>query len=100
MITYGGDPVSIAVQHLAKRHGAKVVFWLHNFAYPGREPFAAADRVIVGSEFSKRYYCEKLGLDCHVLPYIVHWKEAECRAEWEFKCRSGRTRLETCPSGT
>ena len=47
VITYGGDPVSIAVQHLAKRHPAKVVFWLHNFAYPGREPFAAADRVIV-----------------------------------------------------
>ncbi len=90
VITYGGDPVSIAVQHLAKRHGAKVVFWLHNFAYPGREPFAAADRVIVGSEFSKRYYCEKLGLDCHVLPYIVHWKEANVVGSGKWQVGSGR----------
>ena len=36
VVTYGGDPVSIAVQQLAKRQGAKVVFWLHNFGYSDR----------------------------------------------------------------
>jgi glycosyltransferase involved in cell wall biosynthesis len=77
VVTYGGDPVSIAVQQLAKRCGAKIAFWLHNFAYGDRAAFALADHVIVGGEFSRCYYREKLGLDCHVLPYIVHWKEAD-----------------------
>ena len=81
VLTYGGDPVSIAVQRLAKRHGAKVVFWLHNFAYTDRAAFAAADHVVVHAEFTRRYYREKLGLNCYRLPYIVHWKEAEQRSE-------------------
>jgi glycosyltransferase involved in cell wall biosynthesis len=80
VVTYGGDPVSIAVQHLAKRHGAKIVFWLHNFSYHDRAAFAAADYIIVPSEFSRRYYREKLGLECSVLPNIVHWAEAEVGA--------------------
>ena len=69
------------MQRLAKRHGAKVVFWLHNFAYTDRAVFAAADYVVVHAEFTQRYYREKLGLNCHRLPYIVHWKEAEQRSE-------------------
>ena len=77
VVTYGGDPVSIAVQRLAKRHGAKVVFWLHNFGYADRAALDAADAVIVPSEFSRRYYQEKLGLHCQVLPNVVHWNEAD-----------------------
>ena len=81
VLTYGGDPVSIAVQRLAKRHRAKVVFWLHNFAYTDRAAFAAADHVVVHAEFTRQYYREKLGLNCYRLPYIVHWAEAEQRSE-------------------
>ena len=77
VITYGGDPVSIAVQRLAKRHGAIVVFWLRNFSYRARAPFEAVDCVIVPSEFSRRYYREKLGLNCNVLPSIVQWRGGE-----------------------
>ena len=77
VVTYGGDPASIAVQRLAKRHGAKIVFWLHNFSYTDRAAFALVDYIVVPSEFSKRYYREKLGLDCRVLPNIVHWEEAK-----------------------
>jgi hypothetical protein len=55
VVTYGGDPVSIAVQRLAKRHGAIVVFWLRNFSYHARAPFEAVDCIIVPSEFSRRY---------------------------------------------
>ena len=77
VITYGGDPVSIAVQELAKWHGATVVFWLHNFGYFDRTLYSlAADYVVVHAEFTQRYYRETLGLNCHRLPYIVHWKEA------------------------
>ena len=36
VVTYGGDPVSIAVERLAKRLGIPIVFWLHNFAYGDR----------------------------------------------------------------
>ncbi len=56
-----------------------LVFWLHNFAYGNRTAFEAVDYVIVPSEFSRRYYREKLGLECHVLPNIVHWEEAEVK---------------------
>ena len=69
------------MQQLAKRHGAKVVFWLHNFAYHDRAAFALVDYIVVPSEFSRRYYREKLGLECNVLPNIVHWEEAEQRSE-------------------
>ena len=58
-----------------------LVFWLHNFAYHDRAAFALVDYVVVPSEFSRRYYREKLGLECSVLPNVVHWAEAEQRSE-------------------
>ena len=95
VLTYGGDPVSIAVQRLAKRHRAKVVFWLHNFAYTDQAAFAAADYVVVHAEFTRRYYREKLGLNCYRLPYIVHWKEAEQRSEVGSRSSAAGFRAET-----
>jgi glycosyltransferase involved in cell wall biosynthesis len=77
VVTYGGDRVSLAVQRLAKQSGAKVIFWLHNFAYADRTAFAFAGQVIVPSEFSRAFYRERLGLECHVLPNLVHWQEAQ-----------------------
>ena len=79
--TYGGDPVALVVRQMAKRQGAKVVFWLYNFAYSDRAAFALVDYVLVPSEFSRTYYRERLGLECQVLPIIVHWQEAEQRSE-------------------
>ncbi len=98
VVTYGGNPVSIAVQRLVKgmrvspslpaplpaAEGSPVlVFWLRNFSYHHRKPFELVDYVIVPSEFSKRYYREKLGLQCNVLPSVVQWKGAECRAGFQ-----------------
>jgi glycosyltransferase involved in cell wall biosynthesis len=77
VVTYGGDPVSLAVQRLAKKSGAKLVFWLHNFAYADRRAFELVDHVIVPSEFSRAYCRERLGLECRVLPNVVHWDQAE-----------------------
>jgi hypothetical protein len=79
VVTYGGDAVCIAAQQLAKRLGITVVFWLHNFSYGNRTAFEAVDCVIVPSQFSRQYYQKTLGLDCHVLPNIVHWDEAEVK---------------------
>jgi len=93
VITYGGDPVSIAVQRVAKRHGAIVVFWLRNFSYHNRAPFEAVDCVIVPSEFSKRYYWEKLGLECNVLPSIVQWR-GEAEGTKEVRGQKSEVRME------
>jgi glycosyltransferase involved in cell wall biosynthesis len=77
--TYGGDPVSLVVQRLAKQRRIPVVFALHNFSYTELSAFDAVDCITVPSEFSRRFYRERLGLDCHVLPNIVNWEAAEVR---------------------
>ena len=69
--TYGGDPVSLVVQQMAKERGISIVFWLHNFSYSDLAAFRYADRVVVPTEFAQRYYREKLGLECEVLPLVV-----------------------------
>jgi glycosyltransferase involved in cell wall biosynthesis len=75
--TYGGDPVAVAVQRLAKRLKIPVLFTLYNFAYGDRTAFEAVDCVAVPCEFSRRYYLERLGLACQVLPVVVNWKAAQ-----------------------
>ena len=69
--TYGGDPVSLAVQRLAKHFGIPILFALHNFFYRHLEPFRLADRVIVPTEFARKFYTETLGLACQLLPLVV-----------------------------
>ncbi len=69
--TFGGDEVAIAVQVLAKRLGIAVLFGLHNFCYQNVDPFRLVDRVIVPTEYARRHYREKLGLECQVLPLVV-----------------------------
>jgi glycosyltransferase involved in cell wall biosynthesis len=69
--TYGGDPVSIALQHLVKQLGIPILFALHNLSYFDAEPFRLADRVVVPTEFARRHYRDALGLECDVLPLVV-----------------------------
>jgi glycosyltransferase involved in cell wall biosynthesis len=92
VVTYGGDGVALAAQRLVKRLGIPIVFELHNFAYANRSAFEAVDYVTVPSEFSRRYYREKLGLDCHVLPNIVNWKAAEVGGERRLKTEKCKTK--------
>jgi glycosyltransferase involved in cell wall biosynthesis len=77
LLTYGGDAVARVIIELGKRHGLVVVFGLHNFAYHDPELFRNVDRVIVPSEFSRRWYRERLGLRCEVLPYVIDWNRVE-----------------------
>ena len=69
--TYGGDPAAIAVQRLAKHFGIPILFALHNLSYREIEPFRLVDRVVVPTEFARRYYWDKLGLACEVLPLVL-----------------------------
>ena len=74
MITYGGDPISQGMIALAGRRGIPVAFSIHNFAYTNPRPFASVDRCIVPSEFARRHYRDRVGLECDVLPYPVNWE--------------------------
>jgi hypothetical protein len=82
-LTYGGDPVARAMIRVARNcrerrvesrepeGRSKIVFGLHNFAYNDTELFRDVDAVVVPSEFARAWYQERLGIECHVLPYVV-----------------------------
>ncbi len=69
--TYGGDPVSLAVQKLVKGLDIPILFGLHNFAYRDAQAFQMADYVVVPTEFCRQFYWETLGLASLKLPLVV-----------------------------
>jgi glycosyltransferase involved in cell wall biosynthesis len=69
LLTYGGHPANLALMARARRRGVSVVFHLHNFGYDDRRAFADASAVLVPSEYSRRFYAAKLGLECTAIPY-------------------------------
>ena len=50
-----------------------MVFALHNFAYTQSPLFSHVDYCLVASEFARRHYRDRVGLDCHALSYPVDW---------------------------
>jgi glycosyltransferase involved in cell wall biosynthesis len=79
--TYGGDPVSRAIHRLAKKLDIPIVFYLHNFAYLSPDPFRLMDYVLVPSQFARRFYWEKIGLACQVLPLVLNTERTQV-TEW------------------
>ncbi|MGO9108439.1 MAG: glycosyltransferase [Thermoguttaceae bacterium] len=69
--TYGGDPVSFAVQQLVKRLDIPILFALHNFAYRDARVFQMADYVTVPTDFCRQYYWDAIGLASLKLPLVV-----------------------------
>ncbi len=67
VLTYGGDPATRNALRLAKAAGAKVAFWLHNFAYTAADAFRDCDAVVVPSAFSHDRYRSTLGIEPVVL---------------------------------
>lgn len=82
VMTYGGDPVSLAMIEEVKRRDIPVVFTLHNFLYTCTEPFRLADYATVPSEFCRQHYWDKLKVACHRLPNVVDWHRAEV-TDWQ-----------------
>ena len=72
MLTYGGHPVSMELMARAQRRGIAVVFHLHNFAYDNISAFRFTDAVIVPTEYCRRHYARKLGLEATLIPYPFH----------------------------
>ncbi len=68
--TYGGYWAASLAATLAKERGARRVFMLHNFSYENRELFERFDRVVVPSQFARRFYFDRLGVRCDVVPPI------------------------------
>jgi glycosyltransferase involved in cell wall biosynthesis len=63
LLTYGGHPVSRTLMLKARALGTKVVFHLHNFGYNDRRAFEDVDALIFPSEYSRRLYARRVGLD-------------------------------------
>ncbi len=72
LVGYGGSPIALETFAGARSRGIATVFTLHNFHYAGLVPFANVDTLIVPSRFASDYYHEALGLDCTVLPNLIH----------------------------
>jgi len=68
LLTYGGHPVCLELMRRARARGAAVVFHLHNFAYNNPIGFADVSAVIFPSEYSRRLYGRRIGLDGTVIP--------------------------------
>src|SRR5262249_48102842 len=78
VLTYGGDPASRGVAAVARKAGAKVAFWLHNFAYTDTRVFAGCDAVVVPSAFSRNHYQKLLGIACVALPPVIDVTRIMC----------------------
>ena len=68
LLTYGGHPASLALMQRARSMGIAVVFHLHNFGYNDRRGFTDVSAVIFPSEYSRRHFRRKVGLDGIVIP--------------------------------
>jgi glycosyltransferase involved in cell wall biosynthesis len=68
LLTYGGHPAGLEFLRRARARGIAVVFHLHNFGYGDRRGFADVSGAIFPSEYSRRHYRRKVGLDGPVIP--------------------------------
>jgi len=68
LLTYGGHPVCLELMRRARARGVAVVFHLHNFAYNNRIGFTDVSMVIFPSQYSRRLYGRRIGLDGTVIP--------------------------------
>ena len=68
LLTYGGHPVCRTQIIRARAKGTKVVFHLHNFGYNDRRAFEDVDAIIFPSEYSRRHYARRVGVDGAVIP--------------------------------
>ena len=70
-LTYGGYWVAHYAAQLARRFCSTNVFYLCNLAYNRDKIFDEIDAIIVPSEFSRKVYYERLGINSIVLPPLI-----------------------------
>jgi glycosyltransferase involved in cell wall biosynthesis len=68
LLTYGGHPVSRSLMIKARAKGIAVVFCVHNFGYNDRRGFEDVDAIIFPSEYSRRLYARRVGIDGVAIP--------------------------------
>ena len=68
VLTYGGHPVSLELMNRARARAIPVVFHLHNFSYGDRRGFDDVSALLVPTEYARRLYTRRLGLDCTQIP--------------------------------
>ena len=81
LLTYGGHPVCRDLMLRARAKGTKVVFHLHNFGYNDRRAFEDVDALIFPSEYSRRLYARRVGLDGVMIPDPIQLEKVVCR-QW------------------
>jgi glycosyltransferase involved in cell wall biosynthesis len=81
VLTYGGLPFAPHLIRRVKQSGARVLFCLHNMEYHDRALFEGVDAVWVPSEFVRRAYRDRLGLEAEAI--LLPWDHARIRAEPE-----------------
>jgi hypothetical protein len=91
MLTYGGDPITIGMIAQARQREIPVVFALHNFAYTNIAFFSHVDYCLVASDFSRRHYRDRVGLDCQALSYPVDWDRVQVNYAEFLKWPDGKT---------
>lgn len=69
LLTYGGHPANLELMARARRRGIAVVFYLHNFAYDSALAFRDASGVLVPTDYCRRFYARRIGLECTTIPY-------------------------------
>jgi glycosyltransferase involved in cell wall biosynthesis len=68
VLTYGGHPALLELMRRCRAAGVPAAFHLHNFGYADRRAFADAAAVLFPSEYARRWYRARLGLDGPVVP--------------------------------
>ena len=71
LASYGGQRTVSAAAMKAKRRGIKSVFMLHNLSYRDPKLFKNFDMIVVPSEYVRKRYRERLGLDARVLAPLI-----------------------------
>lgn len=68
VLTYGGHPASLELLRGARARGIATVFHLHNFAYTERRGLEHVSAFITPSEFTRRHYQRRVGIESTVIP--------------------------------
>jgi glycosyltransferase involved in cell wall biosynthesis len=78
VLTYGGLPVAPHLMRKAREAGSRVVFCLHNLEYRDPSLLRDADAVWVPSEFARRAYRERVGIEAEAVTWP--WDRARATA--------------------